>query len=422
MEHLKLHLHHRRQQNVQSGKPQTLQNNVVTPAGTMQIALKNGTLSPTVYAFITGLAIDRGNQLMLLSADRETPYYPPNPPQGTTVQPLLHDCAIALGPPGSSVFATIPHIAGCRVWFSVNSKLTFRLNPSPYGPALVEPSCTNPSDPDINHWWSFAELTFNADQCFANISYVDFVCLPMSVTLTTTDGKTDHVSGMATNALSNVCAALKAQEMLDGQPWSRLIVRNSKGEPLRVLSPNNAPFTGADFSTYFNGYVNQVYDHYKAQPLNVDTQARWQRVEGTASDTALMTFGDDTFAKPSTQDIFSCCTGPFGDNLTARKLAIIPRLSAAYNRGTLLTCNVTPDPQGPATFYKSAICNHYSRIVHEQCLDGRGYAFPYDDVCADGGPDQCGAVYDGKPKLLTIAVGGNAAYVSEGAFGAPTYN
>lgn len=338
------------------------------------------------------------------------------------MQPLQQDCAIPLGPPGCSVFATIPHIAGCRVWFSVNSKLSFRLNPSPYGPALVEPSCTNPSDPDINHWWAFAELTYNADQCFANISCVDFVSLPVSVTLTTMDGKVDHVSGMATNALSNVCRALKAQEQIDGQPWTQLIVRNAKGEPLRVLSPNNAPFNGANFSTYFNGYVDQVYEHYKSQPLYVDTQAGWQRVRGTVGSESVIKFDGDTFPKPSTQDIFSCCTGPFGDNLTARKLAIIPRLSAAFNRGTLLTSNVTPDPNGPGTFYKSAICNHYSRIVHEQCLDGRGYAFPYDDVCQDGGPDQCGAVYDGKPKLLTLAVGGNTAYVSEGAFGAPTYN
>jgi hypothetical protein len=33
--------------------------------------------------------------------------------------------------------------------------------------------------------------------------------------------------------------------------------------------------------------------------------------------------------------------------------------------------------------------------------------------------DQCGAVYDSNPKLLTISVGGNNAYVTPGAPGAP---
>lgn len=167
-----LHFHHRKQKATEVSKP--VQKDVVTsqPASTMQIELKNCTVSRNVYAFITGLAIDQGNQLMLMSADGKTPYYPPNPPAGTTVQPLPQDCAIPLGPPGTSVFATIPHIAGCRVWLSVESKLDFRLNPTPYGPALVEPSCTNPSDPNINHWWDFVELTYNSDQCFANIRYV----------------------------------------------------------------------------------------------------------------------------------------------------------------------------------------------------------------------------------------------------------
>lgn len=89
MEHFslnKLHFHHRNQESLQLSKP--VQRDVATPAGTMQIALKNGTLSRTVYAFITGLAIDRGNQLMLMSADGKTPYYPPNPPQGTYSNPL----------------------------------------------------------------------------------------------------------------------------------------------------------------------------------------------------------------------------------------------------------------------------------------------------------------------------------------------
>jgi hypothetical protein len=39
--------------------------------------------------------------------------------------------------------------------------------------------------------------------------------------------------------------------------------------------------------------------------------------------------------------------------------------------------------------------------------DGRGYAFPYDDVVPDGGNDVAGTIFAGSPTLFTIAVGGN---------------
>lgn len=47
--------------------------------------------------------------------------------------------------------------------------------------------------------------------------------------------------------------------------------------------------------------------------------------------------------------------------------------------------------------------------MHAANLDGRGYAFPYDDVTPTRGVDQSGAVQDGSPKLLTVVVGGGNA-------------
>ena len=48
-------------------------------ASTLTIALANQTTSSTVYAYITGQAIDNGNALFLLQADGHTPYYPSSP-------------------------------------------------------------------------------------------------------------------------------------------------------------------------------------------------------------------------------------------------------------------------------------------------------------------------------------------------------
>jgi hypothetical protein len=85
------------------------------------------------------------------------------------LQPLGEDCAIPLGTPGNTVTITIPQIAGGRIWIT-EGHLTFLLNP---GPALVEPSVLNPSDPNAKVSFGFAEFTLDPGQLYANISYVD---------------------------------------------------------------------------------------------------------------------------------------------------------------------------------------------------------------------------------------------------------
>lgn len=112
---------------------------------TLNFNLVNQSGSDNAYAYITGQAIDNNNALFLLQSDGKTAYYPTSP--SATLSALAQDCAIPLGPSGSTKTITIPHIAGGRLWFVRDSKLTFYLNP---GPALVEPSSSNPSDPNYN--------------------------------------------------------------------------------------------------------------------------------------------------------------------------------------------------------------------------------------------------------------------------------
>jgi hypothetical protein len=86
--------------------------------------------------------------------------------------------------------------------------------------------------------------------------------------------------------------------------------------------------------------------------------------------------------------------------------AITARLAAAFNRSTLLVDSHQPDGEVVSNYYKTTPTNHYSRIVHAANTDGRGYAFPYDDVGPSGGQDQSGSVSDGSPGLWTVSVGG----------------
>ncbi|CAF9940263.1 hypothetical protein IMSHALPRED_001813 [Imshaugia aleurites] len=372
---------------------------------TVNIALQNQTSSSTVYAYITGQALDNNNALFLLQSDGKTYYYPTSP--SSTGSALSQDCAIPLGAPGNTTTVTVPHLAGSRIWFSVDGTLTFLLNP---GPALVEPSVTNPSDPNINLSWDFCEFTFNPAELFVNISYVDFVCLPISLTLTNTSNTSQHVSGMASSGLDTVCQGLTAQTASDGAGWSSLIVPNPTGGNLRALSPNNAiTLNPSLFTNYYQPYVSQVWTQYASSPLSIDTQATWGTVPGTVDSSSLLDFGSGlTFTQPSAADIFSCSTGPFAVGANVELGALIARLSAAFNRSTLLVDSIQPTA-APSLYYQNAVTNHYARIVHAANLDGFGYAFPYDDVTPTGGVNQSGAVQDPSPLLLTVAVGGGNA-------------
>ncbi|KAJ5108023.1 hypothetical protein N7456_004698 [Penicillium angulare] len=369
---------------------------------TLDFALVNNTGSDTVYAYITGQAIDNNNALVLIQSDGTTAYYPTSP--SSTITALAQDCAIPLGASGSTKTVTIPHIAGGRLWFSRDSKLTFYLNP---GPALVEPSSSNPSDPNYNLYWDFCEFTWNSSQLYVNITFVDFVCLPIALALENTSGTTQTVEGLPANGLDTICTALTTQNNSDSAGWNKLIVTTG-GANLRAVSPNTGiTLTSGLLSTYFDSYVDQVWSKYAAATLTVDTQAAAGNLTANVTNNQL-TFSSDsiTYAQPSTADIFSNSSGALAVVSNATQNAVSARLAAAFNRSTLLIDTNQPEGEVVSTYYTNSITNHYARICHATTLDGRGYAFPYDDVGPTNGADQSGAVFDGSPKLLTVTVGG----------------
>jgi hypothetical protein len=371
----------------------------------LNFALKNNTSSNQVYAYITGRALDNNSALFLLRSDGRTAYYPTSPSK--TLTNLAVDCAIPLGRPGNTTTITIPHLAGARLWFSQDSKLTFFLNP---GPALVEPSVSNPSDPNYNLNWAFCEFTWNDFQLYANLSYVDFVSMPIAMTLTNTSGATQTVQGLPANGLDLVCNALKEQHRKDNAGWNQLVIQKN-GVNLRALSPNTGrTLNNSLFNGYYEPYVNQVWSYYANSTnniLTVNTQAAAGDVTAkVASDTMYFSIPGISYTKPSTGDIFSNSSGSFAVSGNGTKDAITARLAAAFNRSTLLINGSQPNGENVSDYYRNPVTNHYSRICHAVSLDTRGYAFPYDDVAPNGGADQSGSVYDGSPKLLTVTIGG----------------
>lgn len=373
----------------------------------LDILLRNNTASSEAVAHVTGLDLNRGNAVLVLQADGRTPYYPKSP--SDILQPLEVDYAIPLGAPGSTKKITIPHIAGGRIWFSQDGPLNFLVNP---GPALVEPSSTNPSDPNYNLNWGFCELTYNDFQLFVNISYVDFVSLPIALQLETDDGEISKVSGFPPNGLDLVCDGLIAQDKRDKAGWSRLIVRTQDGRRnLRALSPNSAIVMQPDlFKEYYQPYIDAVWEKYRSEDLTINTQGHWGDPKGRVGKDGMLAFKDiGSYAKPSAVDIFGCSSGPFSGypaDKADRMGNVGARLAAGFNRSTLHLNDRHPEGETHEKYYCETITNHYSRICHEATLEGKGYAFPYDDVGPSGGKDQSGSLWDGNPRLLTVTLGG----------------
>src|ERR1700761_4132225 len=83
-------------------------------ASTVSFSLQNNTGSDTVYAFVTGQAINNGNALVLLESDGQTLYYPASPAAPGSA--LAANCAIPLGPAGGAPGPiTVAHPAAGRV-------------------------------------------------------------------------------------------------------------------------------------------------------------------------------------------------------------------------------------------------------------------------------------------------------------------
>ncbi|RFU77496.1 glycoside hydrolase family 64 [Trichoderma arundinaceum] len=375
--------------------------------GSLPVQLVNNFGGGQVNAYISGL--DSDNRVVFITASGGL-VYPSSGGSGVPV-PINSPIAIPLPSRGNSITVTIPIvITSARIYFSEGS-LQFFMVKIPNGDGLVQPSPTNLADPSAGINWGFVELSYTSGLAlYANISYVDFVGMILSMSLTVRDGSgTQTTKGLNSAAVSQVCQGLVQQSSRDGYPWSSMCIANSAGTPIRALSPGDySAINSGAFQNYWNSYVDQVWSRYTSSPLTINTQSVGN-VNCQVSGNTLNCNGDNRgYSKPSAGDIWGCNSGPFaiqgGDN--AIHAAVVPRLCAAFVRSTLLIAggNVQPGVS-QSQYYTVSPTNHYSRLVHQFEVDGRGYAFPYDDVNPDGSENASGTLASGAPGTLTIYVG-----------------
>ena len=369
----------------------------------LPISLGNNSGSGTVYAYISGS--DSSGWPGFVAGDGSFQRLP----SPSSVLTPIADYSIPLGASGSSptTFTLQEYVIGGRVWFSVDQKIQFFVNPPGGGggvPGLVQPGF-NSSDPNWQTNWTFCEFTFNSANLYANISYVDLVALPVSMATTGASGA-QSVSPLPAGALSSIASGLQAQHAADGAPWDQLVATGSSGEVLRIMSPTHSP---TDFGGYWDSYLNSVWSYYQSHTLTVNGQGSIGSYSGTVSGDAFVFSGlnDDgvAFTKPSAADIFGCASGPLYNSGGDARGAVAARLGAALNRSSLLVSGGDNQPDGvsPSGYYTDATTNHYARLVHKYATVG--YAFPYDDVGPTGSAPVDGHLQDSAPTSWTITLG-----------------
>ncbi|KAL6695557.1 glycoside hydrolase family 64 protein [Trichoderma pleuroticola] len=374
---------------------------------TLPIKLINKYAGGPINAYIQGLDMD--DAIVFITADGNIIY--PNSNGSSLPVEIKQDIAIPLSAINESITLnlSIPLNSG-RIYFC-EGNLTFAILDRGDGEGLVQPSL-NAEDPSASLNWGFIELTYSQDgSVYANISYVDFVGLILSMVLATISGGTPQITrGLEPDAVAKLCYGLYDQSLRDDYHWLGMCVMSDKGRPIRVISPNYYHrIHETAFQEYWTSYVDDVWKYYSRTPLIIDTQREFGNVTCLVRNDTLRCGHDPlVYPKPSAADIWGCNGGPFArhENETPIHLAVVPRLCAGFVRSTLLLQGGHVQPSlGSHYHYMVSPTNHYSRLVHELQLDGRGYAFSYDDVNPNGHEDASGTVAAGDPSLLTIYVG-----------------
>ncbi|KAI0531991.1 glycoside hydrolase family 64 protein [Xylaria digitata] len=376
-------------------------------AGALPISVVNN-FDSGMYMYLTGK--DSSGTPVLLGANGQFVY--PQADGSGVPQEIVANVALPLNAKGQTTQITLPQaLTSARIWLAHGQLKFYTVRDGNGVSAIVEPSSANPQDPSAGIQWGFIEFNYDGTTIYANISFVDFVGIPLGMGLTLASGAQQQVvQGLQGGAVNDICNGMKQQASADGQIWDRLCVTTSSGQALRVLAPNlYESGNPGQFGGYYDDYINQVWNQYASQDLTINTQAAAGNVACRTSNNQLTCAGDNrAYPKPTVADIWGCNSGPFaiiGDDNDVHR-AVVPRLCAAFTRSTLLLPGGNVQPSlGASSYYTVSPTNHYSRVVHQYEVNGIGYAFSYDDVNPDG-ENASGTVAGDNPTLLKVTVGG----------------
>ncbi|MBB5867607.1 hypothetical protein F4553_000986 [Allocatelliglobosispora scoriae] len=303
---------------------------------------------------------------------------------------------VAIGGPGNGGSTTInvPRGFSGRVYFSFGEKLKFFLTPD----GLVQPAPWAAGDPNQNILFDWSEFTYNDAGLWLNSSQVDMFAVPHAVTVTGANGVTKRTGDVVNNGRDTIINTIKAQS-----GWANTGYTRSDGTVLRMLAPGKAAGAGLFSATYYDSYITSAWNAYASKTLTVvpfGDQPNTKFFGRTSGN--VMNFTNTSgaqvasFNKPSSANVWGC-----DGNLAAPNDLIVGPISrtlcAALNRGTLGTIDTQPSLNA-GDFYKNNPANQYGKIIHANMVDGKAYAFAFDDVGAfeslvnDGDPRAAGII------------------------------
>lgn len=293
-----------------------------------------------------------------------TPPSPPAPPPPPIYSYKLSQ--FPLTPAGQRVIY-LPNIDSSAIFFSLGVPLTFPVNSDPYPPvsgsiiSIVQPSFTNPTDPNYNIIFDIFEFVYlpTAPSIFADATAVSFFAIPLYGYISTPDLGTLANTGLyqSRNSIFSSVAnyfTLYTQAMAERNQWFNLFTIGTFPPPLsfpvllRILSPGKAmtapnPIVPSQMimdpnyldnqSAYGYSYIADIWTRtlplsfYKANPLtmtipNGETYTGMVSNTGPDFNTLTLTSNLNTvrFAAPTTMpvppnftttaDIFSGVTFP----------------------------------------------------------------------------------------------------------------
>lgn len=296
---------------------------------------------------------------------------------------------------GASTTIQVPENLSGRIYFSFGRKLDFRLT----GDGLVQPAPWAGGDPNRDILFDWSEFTLNGSGLWLNSSQVDMFAVPHVVSVTGAGGATARTGEMKANGRQKVIDAIKADPA-----FAKSVVTAADGTVLRVLAPGKAADAGLMSPSYLDPYIASAWDTYRNKTLTVVPFTDQPgvtfagRTNGDVlsfTDTAGRTVA--SFTKPSTANVWGCDGALAAPN--DQVVGPIARtLCAALQRTTL--ARMDTQPSGSAEdFYRGEPANVYAREIHRNMVDGKAYAFAFDDV-----QNQESLVHDGDPRAAGITL------------------
>jgi hypothetical protein len=345
-----------------------------------------------VYLYVLGVNLSSGRLGWVNEGGTFTPWSP-----GSIPPSLAPDVAITGPARGASKTIQVPLGLSGRMYMSFGAKLKFFLTPD----GLVQPAPWAAGDPNRDILFDWSEFTYNDSGLWLNTSMVDMFSVPHTVAVTGGNGAAQQTGALVDNGRERIFNAVRDQP----GDWAKLIYQRADGTRLRVLSPRKGIENGFFSATYFDGYINNVWNTYRNTTLTVvpfENQPNTKflgRVDGAGNFVFTNTSGAQvaSFQKPSTSDVFGCDGRLQAPNDQA-KGPIARTLCAAFHRSTLGYIHTQPS-LNPSQFYTQVITDHYSRKLHAHSVDGKAYGFAFDDV---GHFESL--VHDGSPRAAKITL------------------